>query len=75
MNPDINLFNIIATVAMSAIGWIAKAQHHKLERIERELAEHKVKSVETFAAKADFLRLEGKIDRVLDKLDEKADKQ
>lgn len=75
MNIDFNLFNIVATIAVSAIGWVAKSQHHKLERVERDLADHKVKSVETFAQKADFLRLEGKIDRVLDKLDDKADKQ
>lgn len=71
---NLELFHIVVTVAMSAIGWIMKTQHGRIERISNELVEHKVKAAEEFARKSDFVRLENKIDRVLDKLDNKADR-
>lgn len=73
MEPH-TLWNVILTAAMGAAGWVLKSVYGAIRTLETDLAGHKVEVAKTYAQNADLSRLEDKIDRVLDKLDRKADK-
>lgn len=75
------LFNLGLGAAISAIGWFVKLNHAKMRELEfdltgigKALTDHKVEAARSYVTKPDLERLEHKIDRVLDKLDQKADK-
>lgn len=73
MEPH-TLWSTILTAGMAALGWIAKTFYSAIRELEANLASHKVDVARTYAPNADVARLEDKLDRILDKLDRKADK-
>ena len=73
MEPH-TLWNTLLTAGVAGIGWILRALYEAIRSLEFDLASHKVEAAKTYAQNIDLSRLEDKIDRVLDKLDRKADK-
>lgn len=56
------------------MGWVLRTLYDAIRSLEGDLAAHKVDVARTYAPNADLARLEDKIDRVLDKLERKADR-
>lgn len=60
--------------AMAYAGWL----NMKLNGIEKDITEHRVKVAENYITKSEHSeqieKIDAKLDRILDKLDEKADK-
>lgn len=73
MEPH-TLWNTLLTAGIAGIGWVLRTLYDALRSLETDLAAHKVDVARTYAPNADLARLEDKIDRVLDKLERKADR-
>lgn len=73
MEPN-TLWNTLLTAGVAGMGWVLRTLYDAIRSLENDLASHKVDVARTYAPNADLARLEDKIDRVLDKLDRKADK-
>lgn len=73
MEPQ-TLWSVLLTGGMGALGWFAKTLYGAVRSLETDFAQHKVEVAKTYAPNADLARLEDKIDRVLDKLERKADR-
>lgn len=73
MEPH-TLWNTLLTAGIAGMGWVLRTLYDALRSLETDLADHKVEVARTYAPNADLARLEDKIDRVLDKLERKADR-
>lgn len=73
MEPH-TLWSTLLTAGVAGMGWVLRTLYDAIRSLENDLALHKVDVARTYAPNADLARLEDKIDRVLDKLDRKADK-
>lgn len=73
MEPH-TLWNTLLTAGIATVGWVLRTLYDAVRSLEADLANHKVDVARTYAPNADLSRLEDKIDRVLDKLERKADR-
>ena len=72
------LFNLVAGVGLSALGWALRTMYDDIKGLGRDLNDHKVEMARDYTKVTDFDRLDErineKLDRIIDKLDSKADK-
>ena len=72
------LINLAAGAALSVVGWVARTLWDAEAELKDDLSDLREKLPETYVAKDDFREftrtVEIKLDRVLDKIDGKADK-
>lgn len=64
----------LLAACLAAVGWIVRTLHGDVKSLSDELTSHKVEVAKTYATNADITRIEDKLDRILDKLERKADK-
>lgn len=62
------LINLGLSGAGMALGWFAKTIYNAVKDLESDLANHKVDVAKNYATNADLLRMEDKIDKIIDKL-------
>ena len=74
MDPHV-IWNGILTVVMGAGGWVLKTIYDALKSLERDLSAHKIEVARDYVTNEDLSRIENKLDRVLDKLERKADRE
>ena len=72
-------FNVAFLVAGAAIGWVVKIIYDTQERLRTDFMTLDKQLPETYVRRDDFSdfvrRIEDGINRILDKMDQKADKQ
>jgi len=68
------LVNIGLGILCALLGWLGRTLYDAVETLKREFADHRVEIAQTYATKADLLRFENKLDAILGKIDQKADK-
>lgn len=68
------IWNTIIPAALAVGGWVMKSIYEAIQRLDNDLTDHKVEAAKTYSTKTDISRIEDKIDKVLDRLDRKADK-
>ena len=67
MDPQ-TIVNMVIGAAMAALGWFARTQYDEVKAVKQDLANHKVEVARDYATSADLLRMEAKIDKLIDKL-------
>lgn len=67
MDPQ-SLFNLLGGAAMATLGWVARHLFGAIKSLESDLAAHKVEVARDYATNSDLLRMEDKLDKIIDKL-------
>ena len=73
MDPQY-IWNILLSAGMAAVGWVLRTLYSALRDLEKGLSEHKENVAKTYATRLDLLRFEDKLDKILTKVEAKADK-
>lgn len=73
MEPQ-NVWNVLLTGGMATVGWVLRTLYSALRELEKDLSAHKTESAKTYATNDDMGRIEGKLDRILERLERKADR-
>ncbi len=60
--------NLGLSGAGCALGWFAKTLYNAVKALESDLSAHKVEVARDYATNSDLLRMEAKIDKIVDKL-------
>ena len=72
------LFNLIGTAVMAAIGWFARQLWDSVQDLKEDIKNIEVDLPTNYVRRVDiesqFNKLEASLQRILDKLDQKADK-
>ena len=72
------LFNLIGTAVMATIGWFARQLWDSVKDLKEDIKNIQVDLPTNYVRKVDiesqFNKLEASLQRILDKLDQKADK-
>jgi len=72
------LFNLIGTAVMATIGWFARQLWDSVQDLKEDIKNIQVDLPTNYVRKVDieaqFNKLEASLQRILDKLDQKADK-
>lgn len=69
-----HVIDVILGAVVAALGWFARTIFAAVKELERDLAGHKVEVAKTYATNSDLSRIDDKLDRILDKLNAKADR-
>lgn len=69
-----HVVNVVVGGAVAALGWFARTIFSAVKELERDLSSHKVEVAKTYATNSDLSRIDDKLDRILDKLNAKADR-
>jgi hypothetical protein len=69
-----HVIDAILAAFVGVIGWVLRTLHGEHRELANDLTQHKVEVAKNYATNADLSRIEDKLDRILDKLDLKADK-
>lgn len=67
MDPQ-TVLNMVIGAGMAALGWFARTQYDEVKAMKQDLAAHKVEVARDYATNADLLRMEAKIDKLVDRL-------
>lgn len=73
MDPQA-FFNVVGGGALAALGWFARTLYAAIEGLKSDFGEHKVDVAKTYATRLDLIRFEEKLDKILTKVEAKADK-
>ena len=73
MDPQ-PFFNAISAGAIAALGWFARTLYSAIEGLKSDLGDHKVDVAKTYATRLDLIRFEEKLDKILTKVEAKADR-
>ena len=72
------LFNLIGTAIMATIGWFARQLWDSVKELKEDIKNIQVELPTNYVRRVDieaqFNKLEASLQRILDKLDQKADK-
>lgn len=72
------LFNLIGTAVMATIGWFARQLWDSVQKLKDDIKKIEVDLPTNYVRRVDieaqFNKLEASLQRILDKLDQKADK-
>ena len=72
------LFNLVGTAIMATIGWFARQLWDSVQNLKEDIKNIQVDLPTNYVRKVDidaqFNKLEASLQRILDKLDQKADK-
>ena len=69
-----HLWSTLLTAAIGIGGWVLKSIYSAIKSLEVDLGNHKVEAAKTYSTKSDIQRIEDKLDKVLDRLERKADR-
>ena len=69
-----HLWSTLLTAAIGIGGWVLKSIYAAIKSLETDLGNHKVEAAKTYSTKSDIQRIEDKLDKVLDRLERKADR-
>lgn len=67
-------WNTLLAGGMAAMGWVLRSIYTAIKALEDDLTRHKVDAARTYSTKGDLTRIEDKIDRILERIDRKADR-
>lgn len=62
------IVDFVLGVTSAALGWFAKTIYGAVKDLESDLASHRVEVAKDYAPKADLIRMEAKIDKILDRM-------
>lgn len=62
------IVNFALSAISAALGWFAKTIYGAVKDLESDLASHRVEVAKDYAPKADLIRMEAKIDKILDRM-------
>lgn len=62
------IVNFALSTISAALGWFAKTIYSAVKDLESDLASHRVEVAKDYAPKADLIRMEAKIDKILDRM-------
>ena len=62
------IVDFVLGVTSAALGWFAKTIYGAVKDLESDLASHRVEVAKDYAPKADLIRMEAKIDKLLDRM-------
>ena len=74
MDPQ-TLWNLLLSGGMAALGWFARTQYDAVQAVKSDLADHKVVVARDYATNHDVASIDGKLDRMNDKLDRLIERQ
>lgn len=62
------IVDFVLAAVSTALGWFAKTIYGAVKDLESDLASHRVEVAKDYAPKADLIRMEAKIDKILDRM-------
>lgn len=62
------IVDFVLAAVSTALGWFAKTIYGAVKDLEADLASHRVEVAKDYAPKADLIRMEAKIDKILDRM-------
>ena len=62
------IIDFVLAAASTALGWFAKTIYGAVKDLEADLASHRVEMAKDYAPKSDLIRMEAKIDKILDRI-------
>lgn len=73
MEPQ-SIWNVLLSAGMAAGGWVLRTLYSAIRDLEKDLGAHKTSAALTYATNADMARIEDKLDRILERIERKADR-
>jgi hypothetical protein len=68
------VFNLVVIVGLPAMGWAMRTIFEDIRNLNEKIAEHQVMVARDYATNSDLGRIEAKLDRILERIDRKADR-